>query len=226
MPAPFYSLGGGLLKHITQSAEGGGGSDDVSLVVIKKQEITTGVASVEFVDGSSDVVFDGTYSTYLFNFEGMYQDPTSAGSAEQDALFQTTTDGSTWNAVACTYAKTNTWQYRDGSGGSQVGSAANTTAGSKLGSFPHTTIAFGGWNGYLYFYHPSNTTMYKQSQAMTNSIADASGGSPEADHWLQSARTGGTSWQTTSAITGVKFFVTSGTIDSGVITLYGLKTTS
>ena len=195
------------------SSDSGGGGQ---LVLIKKQTISSD-ASIEFVDGSSDVVFDSTYNTYTFNFESLH-----STSGEQETKMQVTTNGSTWNSVATTYAHNMAFVYdTSGANSSQVDAGANLTTGAILLGFTGNSMAESSWSGAVTFYNPSNTSLYKNSRLSVVGIAD----NTPVGNWLLCSRYGGMTWKTTSAITGVKFSVASGTITSGDITLYGLKTT-
>ena len=108
-----------------------------------------------------------------------------------------------------------------GAANSSIESGAGITTGSILMGFTANSMAESSWSGTVTFYNPSNTSLYKNSRLSAVGIADNS----PAGHWLQNSRYGGMTWETTSALTGVKFSVASGTITSGDITLYGLKTT-
>lgn len=201
-----------LLYFPSQSSDSGGGQ----LVLIKKQTISSD-ASIEFVNGSSGVVFDSTYDTYIFNFESLH-----STSAEQETKMQVTTNGSTWNSVATTYAHNTAYIYdSSGSSNSQVDAGANLTTGAILLGFTGNSMAESSWSGTVTFYNPSNTSLYKNSSLSGVGIAD----NTPAGNWLLYSRYGGMTWKTTSALTGVKFSVGSGTITSGDITLYGLKNT-
>ena len=202
-----------LLYFPSQVSSNSGGGQ---LVLIKKQTISSD-ASIEFVDGSSSVVFDSTYNTYIFNFEALH-----STSGEQETKMQVTTNGSTWNSVGTTYAHNMAYIYDDtGAANSSVESGAGVTTGAILMGFTGNSMAESSWSGAVTFYNPSSTSLYKNSRLSAVGIADNS----PSGHWLQNSRYGGMTWETTSAVTGVKFSVASGNITSGVVTLFGLKNT-
>ena len=200
-----------LLYFPSQASSGSGGGQ---LVLIKKQTISSD-SSIEFVDGTSGVVFDSTYNTYIFNFEALH-----STSAEQETKMQVTTDGSTWNSVDVSYAHNMSYVYGDGTGASsQVDSASSVNTGAILLGFTANSMSESSWSGAVTFYNPSNTSLYKNSRFSGVGI----GHNNPAGHWYEGSRYGGMTWESTSAITGVKFWVASGNITSGDITLFGIK---
>ena len=193
----------------------------MGFTLIKKQTISSGVSSVEFIDGSSDVVFDSTYKTYVFQFENMVSD-----SGEQNMLYQATTDGgTTWNSVSGNWVRTMPFIYDDsGAYNSNLATTTeadrNITSGWQLMSFPAVTVTGGSFSGSLYFYDPANSSQYKVALMIAAGVADGNGGA----HWLTYGRLQPYTLMTTSAINGLKFFVSSGTIDGGDISLFGINT--
>ena len=193
----------------------------MGFTLIKKQTISSGVSSVEFINGSSDVVFDSTYKTYIFQFENMV-----SASGEQNMLYQATTDsGTTWDSVSGNWVRTQPYIYDDtGAYNSDLANTTehslNVTSGWQLMGFPTAPVTEGSFSGSLYFYDPANSSQYKVAMLIGAGMADGNGGA----HWLTLGRLQPYTLMTTSAINGLKFFVSSGTIDGGDITLFGINT--
>jgi hypothetical protein len=193
------------------SSDSGGGGQ---LVLIKKQTASSS-SSITFTDGTSDVVFDSTYKTYMFAFESIESD-TDATTAAYFQI-QASTDDTNYN-IALSGAGNRPYRYYGGSsaGNNEFSGVTSTTS---FFSFGQMTPTQGLGAGQLFFYDPAQTTHYKQSDYKLTAYGDDS-----APHFM--AQYGGAlSWETTSAITSVQFKMSSGTLESGDITLYGLKTT-
>jgi len=71
------------------SAVAGGG-----LNLIKTQTISSDTATVSFINGTSDVVFDSTYKEYVFKYINCHP-----ASDDQKLVFQATTNGSDFNTT-------------------------------------------------------------------------------------------------------------------------------
>ena len=119
----------------------------MGFTLIKKQTISSGVASVEFINGSSDVVFDSTYKTYVFQFENMV-----SASGEQNMLYQATTDGgTTWNSVSGNRVRTQPFIYDDtGASATSTESDRNVTSGLEVMGWPVAAVTEGSFSGSLY----------------------------------------------------------------------------
>jgi hypothetical protein len=166
--------------------------------------------TLDFVDGSSDVVFDSTYDTYLFKFISIHPQTN-----DKHFSFNATIDGSNWNvtktssAFMSQHAEDNSGassSYRTGNDLAQ--STGNQILSSEVGSDADQSVS-----GELYFFSPSSTTYVKHFISTTNS-----GMGP---NYSNQEFVGGYC-NTTSAVTGVRFLFNSGNIDAGVIKLYGL----
>jgi hypothetical protein len=218
MPAvPFYNLGGGLLKHVTQSSASGGGSDDVSLVVIKKQEISDS-SSITFIDGSDDVVFDSTYKSYMFALESIRIPADGSGNNQQMEInMGATTDGTNFN-VALTQATIAAYQYaNEATGNSEFYGVQSQTTMTWFLAATTSAPAF----AHFWINDPASS-MRKGAYLDSFFAADDTPDGKVAVYRRNTAV-----WlNTTSPVTGIQFSPASGAITSGDITLYGLKTTS
>ena len=168
-------------------------------------------ATLSFVDGSSDVVFDSTYPIYVFKYFNMHP-----ASGSTFSFLGSTNSGSSYGVT-----KTSTSFYATHKeDGSSSGSAYNTyqdlaqsTSRQGLVGTLSTDNDSGG-SGELYIFNPSSTTFVKHyistaSGAINNSQATVS-------------YTSGY-FNSTSAIDAIRFEMSSGNMDSGTIKLYGIK---
>ena len=177
-------------------------------------------ATLTFLNGSSDVVFDSTYPIYRFVYTSMHP------SAQRIFSFQATTDGTNYNT---SITSTAFGAYHAESGGDDSGDNNFPAAGANTGSDQANGTAFqylmsfgsnisdndAAFSGELIMFNPSSTTFVKHWMSDLNFY----GGS----NYSQRSQHAGY-FNTTSAITGVQFkMLDDGNIDSGTIKLYGIK---
>ena len=184
-----------------------------SLVPIKTLT-ASGSASLSFVHGSNDVVLDSTYPIYKFEFINIHP----ATNLVQFRL-NFTTDGTNFNVTKTTtmfYAYHAEDDSSTGFGYSSPRDLAQSTsnhnivgAGSDLGNANDDSCS-----GEIFLFNPSSTTFVKHFMTKANSSSGE--GLPFTNYTAGYGNT-------TSAITGVKFVMSSGNIDSGTIKLYGIK---
>jgi len=170
----------------------------------------SGSATLSFVDGAASVVLDDTYDSYVFKFINCH--PVTDG-----VFFHVNfRDGDTaYDAV-----KTTTWfralHSEDNSIANLTYDAAYDLAQST--SAQRLTGSLGNGNdesisGELTLYNPSSTTFVKHFIYRGAAYFNANGAFD-----IFSAGY----CNTTAAIDGVQFTMSSGNIDSGVIKLYGI----
>ena len=182
-----------------------------SMTLIKEQTASSS-ASISFVDGSSDVVLDSTYPIYKFEYINCHP----ATDAVHFEFNLSTDSGSTYN-VAKTSTYFNAFHKEDDS---STGLTYN--AGGDLAQGTGTQDIFRGVGsdndqsicGCMFLFNPSSTTFVKHF--IIQSVLLSSGDS------AQNAFVAGYG-NTTSAVNGVKFQMSSGNIDAGTIKLYGIK---
>jgi len=183
-----------------------------SLTLIKKQTASSS-ANISFVDGSSGVVLDNTYKEYIFYFNNIHPATNSVFFS-----FNLSTDsGSNYNV-----AKTSTCfrAYHSESGsGSALGyitdyDLAQGTGGQNLQSTNLGAENDECFTGIIHLFNPSSTTFVKHYIAETSISADNDAG----NHFFTAGY-----GNTTSAINGVQFSMSSGNIDAGDILLFGLN---
>ena len=166
--------------------------------------------TLSFVNGSSDVVLDNTYRTYIFKWINIHPE------TDNQNLTVGFRDGSTnYDAT-----KTTTFFYAY-QGESSGTSALDYVTGSDLAQatgFQQLTGSVGNGNdescaGELWLFNPSSTTYVK------NFISKAS--VYEGSNYAMEVNVGGYC-SVTAAIDAVQFKMSSGDIDAGTIKLYGI----
>tara|TARA_R100001082_G_C4298800_1_gene131442 strand:- start:122 stop:742 length:621 start_codon:yes stop_codon:yes gene_type:complete len=168
-------------------------------------------ATLSFVDGSSDVVFDNTYPIYLFKFFNVH--PAST----QPFLFQASTNTGSSYGVTMTSTAFRAFHNEAGTSTSLSSDTGNDQAQSTSFQKLHGNIVNAndhGGSGELYIFSPSSTTFVKHFLSRINASLD--------DAVVQDQFIAGY-FNTTSAIDAVQFKFNSGNIDSGTIKLYGIK---
>ena len=182
-----------------------------SMVFIKKLTASSN-STLSFVDGSSDVVFDGTYKQYMFIFNNIHP----ATDNTQFTFNLSVDGGSNYNVT-----KTTTYfdAYHDeADSGTDLrylasSDLAQSTAYQPLG------ISVGNQNdesisGIIHIFGPASTTFVKHFISRSNTYYSA-------DYTVDTHVAG--YGNTTSAVDAVQFKFASGNIDSGTISLYGIS---
>ena len=181
--------------------------------LIKTITVSSGTADVSFIHGSNDVVFDSTYKSYLFKVIEVHVSLDSGVKLG----FQGTTDGSNFtgitnnsNYVQCVKEEDDgyeAFQY------DQTYDIANDTYPIYMW---HDTGNDNDQNSVseLWIGNPSQTDFFKPFfiHSTCNQRAD-SNNNPRISGVLQ----------TTSAVTGIKFSINDGNIDSAIFKMYGIK---
>ena len=180
-----------------------------ALVLIKT--LTASVSDdLTFLNGSSDVVFDSTYKEYIFKLisNHPYADPGIIS-------FQATTDGTNYNTtVTSSYFRayhneaddSNALQYATGFDQAQGTAIQGLDAGSGSDNDQASS-------GTLRIFDPSNTTFVKHFMSQVSAVNDG-----DFNHNVFAAGY----FNTTSAITGIRFIMDSGTMQAGTIKMYGV----
>ena len=169
-------------------------------------------STVDFVNGSSSVVLDNTYKTYLFRIINVHPSTNSGGFAVN---FSSDT-GSNYNVTKTTTSfvaqhaeANNVAELAYGSGYD----LAQSTSDQEITQNIYATDDNSGC-GNLYLFNPSSTTFVKHFISETGSMfANA-----RAWHNFVAGYC-----NTTSAIDAVRFKFDTGNIDAGRIALYGIK---
>jgi len=183
-----------------------------AMVLIKSQTASSS-SSISFVHGSSDVVLDSTYPIYKFEWINMHP-----ATNDVSFTFNGTSDGSNYNVTKTTTA----FSAYHGEGGGGGAIAYDTGRDLAQSTSYQQLMANGGLgngndestSGELFLFSPSSTTFVKHFLAKCN-VYD------QSDYSINPYIAG--YFNTTSAITGIDFKMSSGNIDAGKIKLYGLK---
>ena len=186
------------------------GSAGGAMTFIKKLTASSS-GTLSFVDGSSDVVLDNTYKEYIFYFNNIH--PSTDG-----AFFSVGfRDGSTdYDA-----SKTTTYfqsRHDEGDSDTQLAHNASYDLANGTGfqylsqSLANETDACLG--GFLHLFNPSSTTFVKHFICQTAYTSSS-------DYQVSDFIAG--YFNTTSAIDEIQFKMSSGNVDAGTITLYGIN---
>ena len=169
-------------------------------------------STLDFVHGTSSVVLDGTYKEYVFKFINCHP-------ATNNVRFKvnfSTNSGSSY-AVTKTTAFFRAYHNEAGNDQGLTYSTGNDLAQQTDNQILQTDIGNGNDEslcGTLTLYDPSSTTFVKHFMARTNSNNYAA---YSPDDFVAGYL------NTTSAINGVQFSFSSGSISTGTIKMYGVK---
>ena len=196
------------------------GADDLaaslsggSMVFIKKLTSDGSDDDLSFVNGASDVVLDSTYKEYMFIFKNIHPETDQAyfsvgfrdGGSDYDAT-KTTTVFEAYHSEADTHAA---MAYVGGAdlaqatGFQNIGAASGNDNDDNLG-------------GYLHLFNPSSTTFVKHW--ISNISFNHHTGLPMQVNWNVAGYC-----NVTAAIDGVQFKMSTGEIQGGTISLYGIS---
>ena len=191
----------------------------MALVFIKTQTASSDT-SIDFINGTSDVVLDGTYNEYVF-FVTNYKPVTD----EKRLCFQVDTGTATTYGQTITSAAFKAGHEQDGSWSalSNGGGDNNQDAGTALQPLTYSgesnAQASKTSSGTLTLYAPSDGTYIKHFQSRFNTHyanADA-----DSSTWAIDQQVGGY-FHTTTALTRVRFAAASGSIFTGTFAMYGV----
>ena len=168
-------------------------------------------SDLSFVNGSSDVVLDNTYSVYLFKFINIH-----AGTDDTGLTVGFRDGGTDYDAP-----KTSTF-FRSTHGEDGTSGAIAYVTGADIANgtgFQRLDNDFGADNdqsmsGEMVLYNPSTTTFVKHFMSRTSTSRPAN---RVNDIFLTGY------CNTTTAIDAVQFKMNSGNIDTGTIKLYGVS---
>ena len=180
-----------------------------------KTQTTTGASDIQFINGTSDVVFDSTYPIYVLKFincdttthQNVYINFTDDTSSHSFDLNMTTTafvaehSENDSSVARLDYSEsydvangTNAYIFNINKGGMSSGSDSSAS-------------------GEIYFFNPSSTTFVKHFMLRINSMSEYPG---STDQYVAGYV------NTTAAVTGFKFHGVGGNM-TGTYKLYGIK---
>ena len=179
-----------------------------NLIFISKQTASSS-SSVSFTSG-----IDSTYKEYIFYFNNIHPATNAV-----DFTFNMSTDGGSNYNVTKTTTAFHATQSEIGDGAAlsyQTDRDLAQGTGYQELARDMGTVNDEGISGYLHLFDPSNTTFVKHFLGTSVSTSDGGGGS-----YIYTLYVGGYG-NTTSAINAVDFKASSGNLDSGEITLFGV----
>ena len=183
-----------------------------AMTLIKEQTASSS-STISFVHGTSDVVLDGTYPIYVFKWINVHP---ATDNVHLQVNFRD--GGSSYDATKTTTIF-EAFAYEDGSSGTGLRYDANTQDLAQSTS-AHTIQLYidndndSSSSGELFLFSPSSTTYVKHFMSKGSGVWDGGGN----NHKYTAGYC-----NTTTAIDGVQFAMSSGNIDAGTIKLYGIK---
>ena len=182
-----------------------------SMTFIKKLTASSD-STLSFVDGSSSVVLDNTYKEYMFIFKDIHP----SNNATRLKFNFSTDSGSNYN-VAKTTTMFQAYHKENGSdsglaytGGTDEAQDTGTAfLGGDISSDNDSSMS-----GFFHLFNPSSTTFVKH---FINRCQTSANTEYATDHYKAGYG------NTTSAIDAIQFSMSSGNIDAGTITLYGIN---
>ena len=180
--------------------------------------ISAGTSSVTFIDGTSDVVFDNTYSAYEFHWTGIHPENDNG-----DFGFQVNAVGGSGFNDLITASMIRAWNIESGTS-THIGGASggeDQTQGDGLQKMYDRVdyAADSGAAGILTIYDPSTTGFIRHFLSRMNSI--------HADSYTMECITAGyvNSGDPADqpAIDEIEFKFDNGDIDAGEIRMYGVS---
>ena len=172
-------------------------------------------STVDFVDGSSSVVLDSTYKEYIFFFKDIHPSAgayfTFQGNAAGGSGFNETMTTTFFYGYHAEGGGSGTLMYNNGA------DQAQGTGYQYIAADGTNNDADGALVGYLHLFNPSSTTFVKHFVSRISNPNGAGSSTYQCDCYTAGY------FYTTSAIDEISFKFTSGNIDAGTITLYGIN---
>ena len=186
---------------------------DGNLTLLKTLNGGASTTTISFVNGSSDVVLDSTYSVYLFKYINIHADANTP-----NLEFNLSVDsGSNYNVTKTSTAFA-AWNKEDDSGTSLAYNTGNDLAqatGNQRLAFGGLDVdnADGNASGEMFLFNPSSTTFVKHFMArgVKNSYH------PYAWNTFIAGYA-----NTTSAVNAIQFSVEGQNFDNAIFKLYGV----
>ena len=184
---------------------------DVGAMKLIKTLTASSSSTLSFVDGTSDVVLDSTYRTYIFKFINMHP-----ATDNVEFNFQVNAaGGSGFNETMTTTCFDSDNSEASGGGDSAYRSGRDQANGT---SYQQICDDVGNdndqcCNGVLMLFNPSSTTFVKHFVSRFQGAHEGD----YAQEWYHGGYV-----NTTSAIDEISFKFSSGNIDAGTINMYGI----
>ena len=202
-----------IISNAVTIADAGAFSVGLGAMTHIKTVTASNAATVSFVHGTSSVVLDSTYPIYKFEFINIHGDTN-----DEAFTFNVSIDaGSNYN-VAKTTTFFRTYHFEGDDGAALTYTAAFDLAqGTGFQDINHylSSASDESCSGELSLYNPSSTTFVKHFIGVTNYYQNFGKTGSFAVHYSGYCNT-------TAAIDGAQFKMSSGNIDSGTISLFGI----
>jgi len=204
----------GLISNGTTLLDAGALDSGIATgdMILIKTLTASSSANLTFVHGTSSVVLDGTYKSYVFK----YIDIHPASVAQLTVNFR---DGGTDYDATKTSTAFNPYHQEDDSAAGIIYREAwdlAQGAGDQIIAQELGNGADESASGYLHLFNPSSTTFVKHYMGLTEYYQNFGNTGPFQVYYAGYCNV-------TAAIDGVIFKMSSGNIDSGTIKLYGIK---
>ena len=177
--------------------------------LIKTQTVSSSVAALDFIHGTSDFVLDDTYETYLIVCCNMHP-----ANSKPELRFHPGDGDFTDSKTSCQWIQR--MSYGDGSvtvGIDDTNDLQQGTGGQPVAINVSNSNATDSASGHIYFHNPGETDQYK---SFIYDFVSVTPDEMEACH-------GGSNIQITGAIDRFRIDFSSGNIDAGSVTLYGFS---
>jgi hypothetical protein len=199
-------VGATIVNSGTATGFGGGSWNLIKTLTL------SGETDVDFVNGVADVVLDTTYDVYVWTFSHIH------GSIINYSLqFNGSTDtGSNYNVSKTQFAN-RTWKC-SGSSGAPTDDSGEALYQATTPAHMNNSLGIDAdecCSGQMWLYNPGNTTFGKMYDCSTNNTHS---GSTCLYKWII-----GGEIETLSAVDAIQFSLNTGTMDAGVISMYGIS---
>ena len=185
-----------------------------SMTLIKKLTASSD-ATLSFVNGASNVVFDSTYKEYVFTFNNIHPSTASnfvfQGNAAGGSGFDETMTTTFFYNYHKESGTDNALMYNTGKDQAQ-GTAYTIIAADGVGTDNDNCVS-----GYLHLFNPSSTTFVTHFISRISNTNGGGSSTYECDCFSAGY------FNTTAAIDEISFKFGSGNVDSGDICLYGIS---
>ena len=203
-----------FISNGTTMLDAGAFSASLGSMVHIKTLTASNSGDLTFIDGSSSVVFDSTYPIYQFVYTNIH-----LATNGQYLSFQTDTGTNTSFNQTITSSVFKAYHKEDGGAaalGYDNGSDQQTQTSFQRLSSDLISDNDASISGSIMIFNPSSSTYTKHFIAETHTMVDGSPPYSEIRYYAGY-------FDTTTALTRIRFKSTSGNIDAGTIKMYGLK---
>ena len=203
-----------FVSNGTTILDAGAFSASLGSMVHIKTLTASNSGDLTFIDGSSSVVFDSTYPIYQFVYTNIH-----LATNGQYLSFQTDTGTNTSFNQTITSSVFKAYHKEDGGAaalGYDNGSDQQTQTSFQRLSSDLISDNDASISGSIMIFNPSSSTYTKHFIAETHTMVDGSPPYSEIRYYAGY-------FDTTTALTRIRFKSTSGNIDAGTIKMYGLK---